>query len=334
MHKTLCKLLTFGLLGIGLTACDGGQEDKIKITRTDMVLIPAGEFIMGSDRVDDSNMKQRYGFIKPLYLDEHPRHKVTLPAFAIEKNEVSNAQYKQFVRATGRRDPFGWTQNGYNLIEKRLRATDVDSLRWIATEYFRLDMDTRVMDKPALIDAMLKRQRQLDPLPVADVSFYDAMDYCAWIGRRLPTEPEWEKAARGTDGREFPWGNDWDPDLLNTGDDSDHEEGIAPVGSYQQSRSPWGVYDMAGNVWEWVDSWYQAYPGSDYQSEAFGRKNRVIRGGGGGIGHYAISQVFRAAARHYAEPGMTSADVGFRCAGEAAAATAVSASAVDPGPAP
>jgi len=302
-----------------VSGCDNKQRAVHPDTvATELVVIAAGEFIMGSDKVDTAGMKERYGFVKPLYLDEHPQHKVQLGAYRIEKLEVTNGQYKKFVTSTGRREPFGWTQNGYNLVPKRLEATGVEDLRWIATDYFHLDMDTRVMDKPALLQAMYRSQEAMDKLPVTDVSFHDASDYCAWVGRRLPTEAEWEKAARGSDGREFPWGNDWNPELLNTGDDTDYEEGIAPVGKFEQSKSPYGVYDMAGNVWEWVDSWYAAYPGSDHQNEQFGNKFRIIRGGGGGIGHYAISQVFRAAARQYADPSMASGDVGFRCAADGA----------------
>ncbi len=319
MQRSSTRMLLLGLMSVG-AGCGTSQQANIdpRTTATALVAIPAGEFIMGSDKVDDTGMKERYGFVKPLYLDEHPLHKVTLPAFSIERYEVTNSQYKQFVQAAHRREPFGWTQNGYNLVRKRMEATGVEDLRWIATEYFHLDMDTTAMDQQALLQAMYRKQDSMDKLPVTDVSFHDAGDYCTWLGRRLPTEAEWEKAARGTDGREFPWGNDWNPDLLNTGDDTDYEEGIAPVGSFEQSKSPYNVYDLAGNVWEWVDTWYDAYPGSEYKNEAFGTQHRIIRGGGGGIGHYAISQVFRAAARQYAEPSMTSGDVGFRCAADGA----------------
>lgn len=311
------------------------SSDKPTMTQTPnaagMVLVPAGPFIMGSNLRDDSGKQEEYGLVNPLYLDEHPEHTVTIDAFYIDAYEVTNARYKRFVEKTrrqsrendpnsenfGDREPDQWSQNGYNLVEERLRATDLETLRWIATEYFKLDMDTTVMDKNALVKAMLKDQTKHDSLPVTGVTWYDANAYCAWVGKRLPTEEEWEKAARGPDGRMYPWGNEWQQDYVNTGDDSEWEEGIAPVGSYPENRSVYGVYDLAGNVWEWVGSWYRPYPGTDYQNKDFGQYFRVIRGGGGGIGHYALSVFFRGSARSYAPPHQPSNDVGFRCAKDA-----------------
>ena len=285
----------------------------------DMVLIPAGPFIMGSNRIDESGKQDEYGLVKPLYLDEHPERTVVLPAYWIDKYEVTNRQYKAFVKARRVREPFEWTQNGYNLLPERLRATDLTSLRWIASEYFKLDIDTRLAGRDELLRLMLEDQRRKDSLPVTGITWAEANRYCHWAGKRLPTEAEWEKAARGSDGREFPWGNDWNAGFANTGDNDEWGESMAPVGYYERNRSPYGVYDMAGNAWEWVADWYQPYPGSDYfVSEAFGEKNRVIRGGGGGVGHYALSEFFRSAMRGYAAPDSENADVGFRCARDAA----------------
>jgi len=280
-----------------------------------MVLIPAGPFVMGSNLRDDSDKREEYGLVNPLYLDEHPEHTATLDDFYIDIYEVTNAQYKLFLEKTRRNSiPFQWSQNGYNLIKTRLEATDLDTLRWIATEYFKLDMDTAAMGKKSLLKAMLEAQVKRDLLPVTGVSWYDANAYCQWQGKRLPSEQEWEKAARGPDGYMYPWGNEWVQDYVNTGDDSDWEEGIAPVGSYPNNKSVYGVYDLAGNVWEWTASWYLPYPGADYQHKDFGQYFRVIRGGGGGIGHYALSVFFRGAARSYAPPQQPNNDVGFRCA--------------------
>ena len=309
--------------GLGLSACNElgtppSATAALAVLQDEMVLIPAGPFVMGSDKTDDSGKQDEYGLVKPLYLDEHPQRTMELPAYWIDKYEVSNQQYRVFVQARKVPEPFEWSQNGYNLREDRLRATDLKSLRWIATEYFKLDIDTRRSGRAELLRLMLADQQAKDVLPVTGVTWFEANRYCHWAGKRLPSEAEWEKAARGSDGREFPWGNDWDAGLANTGDNEDWDEGMAPVGHYEKNRSPYGVYDMAGNAWEWVADWYKPYPGSDYfVAAAFGEKNRVIRGGGGGMGHYALSEFFRSAMRGFAVPDSKNTDVGFRCARDA-----------------
>lgn len=296
-----------------LGACEQAAVPQSTVTG-DGSLIAAGSFLMGSDKVDTAGKQQEYGLVKPLFLDEHPAHRVELPAYYIDRYEVSNAQYKKFVQATGRAEPFPWTQNGFNLMKSRLQASDPETLRWIATEYFRFDIDTRAASKKRLLQLMREDQTMKNRLPVTSVSWYDADAYCVWAGKRLPSEAEWEKAARGEDGREFPWGNKWDVGQTNVGDDADWEEGIAPVGSYENNQSPYGVYDMAGNVWEWTTNWYQPYANSDHTSKDFGETQKVIRGGGGGVGHYSLSFFFRSAMRGSAAPDTQSGDVGFRCA--------------------
>jgi len=279
-----------------------------------MIFIPAGSFILGSNKKDTSGQKEEYGLVNELYVDEHPRQSMTLPAFYIDKFEVTNKEYKEFVVATKRKEPFYWTQNGYNLIDARLQETDIDTLRWIASEYFKFDLDTTKMTKRELLKEMFDSHKVKDTLPVTGVTWFDAHDYCGWRGKRLPTEYEWERSARGTDGLEYPWGNTWQPDITNTGDNTEWPDGITPVGSYPKNKSPDGVYDLSGNVWEWVDSWYQPYPGSTLDRKDFGETNKVLRGGGGGTGHYALSMFFRSAARSFAPPTTLSDDIGFRCA--------------------
>ncbi len=185
----------------------------------EMILIPEGQFIVGSDK---------------RHPDEGPMHTVYIDQFYIDKFEVTNARYLRFAQETGRRLP--------------------DHLR-------------NGVIPPGMEDH-----------PVIYVNWYDARDYCHWTEKRLPTETEWEKAARGTDGRNFPWGNEFDARKANT-----PQLGLRhtmPVGSFPEGRSPYGVYDMSGNVWEWTESWYKAYPGNKRPAkENYGERYRVVRGG-------------------------------------------------------
>jgi len=236
----------------------------------DMILIPAGEFIMGSDDVDSSGKSQEFGFNEPWYLPEHPRHRLFLKAFYIDKTEVSNGAFKAWLIKTGK-----YTPQQIDMIAQRI-----------------------------------KMGREQDPVRL--VTWTKAQEFCYAQGKRLPSEAEWEKAARGSDGREYPWGNEWHADYLNAGQ---NEDNLSPVGSYPQGASPFGVLDMAGNVMEWTESWYEAYPGAQYVSPNYGRKRKVVRGGSwGGIGHYVIPHYFRTAYRFNFPPDSAYNDVGFRCA--------------------
>lgn len=279
-----------------------------------MVAIPAGEYTIGSNKTDAENMQKGYGFTDPLFVDEHPLHKVSVPEFMIDQYEVTNAQYKAFVRATKRREPEVWVQNGYNVLDEKLRSFKVEFLRQVASDYFRLDRDTTVMSREELLLEIGKIQASRDNLPVTSVSWHDAHAYCAWINKRLPHEIEWEVAARGAQAWEYPWGNEFDLKKTNSGKDRDQENPMAPVGSFATDKSPFAAYDMAGNVSEWVDDWYQAYPGADYRSPHYGQTQKVVRGGSAGAGHYSLSFFFRAALRAHFPPGTVSDDLGFRCA--------------------
>ena len=281
-----------------------------------MVLVPAGEFIMGSDKVDSGKLSQDFGNTKPWYLDEHPLHKVMLKNYLIDQYEVTNADYRTFVEKGGHRPPQSWLDNGFivSLRMERVREQTVEKLRGLGSKLFHLDMDTRKMNKAQMLKAIGERLDYIAKLPVTYVDWRDANDYCHWQHKRLPSEAEWEKAARGSRGHEFPWGDEWKPAMSNAGSE-EWLDGVAPVGSYPKDRSDFGVYDMAGNVSEWVDDWYQPYPKTDYKSEDFGQYFKVLRGAGWGReGHYAIQLFQRGAYRFYLPPDDVHADLGFRCA--------------------
>jgi formylglycine-generating enzyme required for sulfatase activity len=318
LHVIILLLLCLGYVTTGLAAQKKNSGTQ-KLPIDDMVLIPAGKFIMGDDKVEKSNMAGEFGNVKPWYLDEHPRHTVELPAYYIEEHEVTNKQYLAYVTSADTSPPDHWLTNGYILKAKlkELDSVNIEKLQKLAANVFKIDKDTRRMSKEELLKDIIDKLAYMDNLPVTYVTWKQASDYCQWIGLRLPSEEEWEKAARGSNGQEFPWGNEFKKHMSNTGAEQ-WDTGVAPIESYHTDKSPYGIYDLAGNVSEWVADWYEAYPESDYDSKAFGEKFKVARGAGwsGGAGHYALQLFQRGAYRSNLPPDQKFDDVGFRCAAD------------------
>lgn len=220
-----------------------------------MVEIAGGPFTMGSDKGDP---------------EDAPAHQVDLPAFEMDKFEVTNADFAAFVEEAG-------------------------YVTFAEQKGFRGWRDEWSMGE--------------DNHPVVMVTWDDATAYCQWLGKRLPTEAEWEKAARGEDGRTFPWGEDWDPAKANVKETG--LRGTAAVGSFGAGASPYGVEDVIGNVWEWTAGWYQPYPGSTTLDDRYGEKYRVTRGGG----WFELEPQATTFSRNAADPHKTANDdLGFRCA--------------------
>ena len=224
----------------------------------EMVTIPAGPFVRGT---------LSGGF------DEQPQRTIDLETFSIDRFEVTNHQYQQFVLATGHRK--AGPPSRYAKSIGRMRGTNQ---------------------------------------PAVYVSWDDAKEYCHWKGKRLPTEAEWEKAMRGTDGRLWPWGNQEKPNGANWARVQDGYDVSARVGSFPTDNSPYGVMDGAGNVMEWVADWYQeSYykesPDKNPPSPEFGTF-RVMRGGG----YTTTGGDLRITSRSKMVPDFRDETIGFRCA--------------------
>jgi formylglycine-generating enzyme required for sulfatase activity len=201
--------------------------------------------------------------------NEAPAHQVDLTAFMIDRFEATNADFDAFVEDTSY-VTYAETQEG----------------------------------QPSWRDEFVEGETNH---PVVRVTWDDAAAYCTWAGKRLPSEEEWEKAARGPEGLLYPWGNEWDPGQANV-----KESGIrdtVAVGSYPANG--YGLFDAAGNVWEWTASPFVAYPGSTHEDAQYSPDLRVTRGGA----WFDTEEQVRATNRSAAPPDITANDdVGFRCA--------------------
>ena len=233
-----------------------------------MVLIPAGEFLMGCDLSDSR---------APCLDGESPSHTVYLDDYYIELTEVTNTQYASCVAEEACRPP----------------------------DFGQSDFDQFLSESPEYADH-----------PITNVNWYDARDYCDWVGKRLPSEAEWEKAARGADDdRLYPWESEAPQCSLLNFNDFDEEclGATTPSGQYPLGASPYGLLDMAGNVREWVADWYNADyyfsnppdnpPGPELGAE------KILRGGS-----YSSDWIeVRVSRRAHNPPTFRGSDIGFRC---------------------
>ena len=254
----------------------------------EMVYVPAGNFTMGST----------------VFLDEQPVHSVYLDAFYIDKHEVTNGQFEAFINAGGYSTQAFWSAEGWSWRTDK----NVTRPRWWDLGSFHAG--------PGWPE-----------FPVVGVSWYEAEAYANFVGKRLPMEAEWEKAARGTDARTYPWGEGIDgsrANYLSSGDP--YDDGSTPAGFYDgrllpspplqttNSPGPYGAYDQAGNVWEWVHDWYSlTYCVDSLQSNPPGPLTgtcRVLRGGGW-VNH---TTNLRCTKRNNNDPVSRYKYYGFRCA--------------------
>ncbi len=202
--------------------------------------------------------------------EDAPAHQVELPSFQLDRFEVTNTEFAKFVEATGYKT-FA-EQKGYANWRNNATAGKENH-------------------------------------PVVSVTWDDAMAYCTWLKKRLPSEAEWEKAARSNDGRIYPWGNDWNPANANV--KATNQRTTMAVGSFAAGFSSYGVADLTGNVWEWTADWYKPYSGNTAKDAYYGEKFRVTRGGGW-FDEQPQATTFN---RNAAAPEKTANDdLGFRCA--------------------
>lgn len=276
----------------------GNDFDDFKVMFTasesayggEMISIPAGSFLMGTpDNYIGSHSE-----------NEHPQHSVSLSAYSIGKYEVTRGEYRKFINAGGYSNQSYWSTVGWSW---KVSNNCTQPKYWDAVQTWGGQTFT-----------------QTDGHPVVGVTYYEAEAFCNWAGGRLPTEAEWERAARwtGSNARVYPWGDTWNQEYCNNYTDSNAAGGgylsyqTAPVGRYSEDTSPSGCQDMAGNVEEWCSDWYKSYPGSSSPFD-YTNSDRVLRGGSWDSYYYNYNVNYcRCASRDLSYPTYYGCGIGFR----------------------
>lgn len=281
----------------------GGVDPRLASGATRMSLVSGGDFQMGTTQQEAAAavsvcVNQMNGNCQISHAeDSFPPHSVTVNSFQMDVTEVTIGQYTLFLNTLGPRSHLNGC-SGQPCAATRNEAPETGYIEFDGAVYSVADLFAN--------------------LPMTSVTWYGARAYCEALGRRLPTEAEWERAARGTDGRIYPWGNDWDATRANT---RRAATGATPanspvaVGSYPDGASPYGILDMAGNVAEWVNDWYQsnfysqpAASGLNPQGPTTGT-TKVVRGGSWDTMPFYARTVHR---QDY-EPNSQALFIGFRC---------------------
>lgn len=229
----------------------------------EMVLVPPGDFLMGMGPEHEKFVLQMLGLKDLLAKECGPPRQCFLDAYYIDVYPVTNSRYQRFIEATGYQVPLNPSGTPLPSLMRGVAVWDPQSRSF---------------------------PQGLEDYPVVFIDWFDACAYCAWAGKQLPTESEWEKAARGSDGRLWPWGNDWNADRCNcTGRD------LTPVNQYPQGVSPYGCFDMAGNVVQWC-------------ADVIG-EHRATRGGS----LFGMMQHQLCLRRGWIRPDVRCLNLGFRC---------------------
>ena len=273
LYFLFVAVLSFPATGWAQSTADYSLEGE-------MVHIPSGHFLFGTNKKDEAAEALSLGIPKPWYADETPQQKIFLKGFYIDTFEVTNERYKKFVDDVGAIPPGNWKDKNYP--EGKAKE------------------------------------------PVTWVTWFDAANFCQWANKMLPTEKQWERAAKGNGGNEYPWGNEFQPEFANLSKRAGSKNKPVAVGSFPKSATKEGVHDLVGNVWEWVNDDYKPFKGSTYKSEYYDSGYKVLRGhSASDIGHFpgalydnAIKMFARSGHRQFANPDEPGPDLGFRCASE------------------